>query len=56
MKENVELTWCAGGSPISVRSSDRGESKLLFRVMQNRPERDNESCWSKTGERGYWNG
>lgn len=39
-----------GGSHINVRLCDQGGSKLISRMMQNRLERDNQSCWSKTVE------
>lgn len=42
--------WYGGGPRFNVRLRDQGGSKLISRTMQNRLERDNESCWSKTVE------
>lgn len=46
-----EISMCYGGRPrINIRLCDQGGSKPICRMMQNRLERDNESCWSKTVE------
>lgn len=42
--------WYGGGSCINIRLCDQGGSKRISGMMQNRPERDDGSCWSKTVE------